>query len=650
LKVPCYRMRCFQVFLLTLLGAVPALGQTNPTLRITSDPPVADVEINGIVVGQTPYEVEIPASYLRKPKTIFGSRLDHPVHLRLSLQGYVITDVELADGPMHFRPINGVSHGDYYLLKADHFHFDLEPAKAQPANEGAVWVSSEAEQPFTSPDSSASSSGHVATSRRDVEILSDTNGVDFGPYVRSVRVSVRRNWYLLIPKKQRHEQGDVTIQFAIMKDGHVADMRMSQSSGETALDQAAWNGITISGPFSPLPPEFQGPFLSLRFHFYYNEKPEEVANPFYPRQPKPETPSSDKPQLDSITGPPLAGVNIFSLAPATKDVQDKLSERVGSDRNAMDDLQRDVSTLTTLLHSGSLNKTGETTVRFYRGAARAWINDLLDHQGEAMNLATAQDALDDFDRVIAGGVDISPGTVTVARAEFYAGGVARDQIRSDSKAYSYYEKCADQGHGACLNIMANAHVTGAGDTKVDLKEALELHNQVFDTGIKYRCAGSFSARSMAKIAYFTGVRRSDDDELAWTSRAYGLSDQIEVGEKRKNICHGSEARLEEFLFRLSRGERQDGLLLQASERLDADSLATKAVIRYFSGAIDEKRFEAEVSASKSEANRCSAYFEAMWYEEIAQKHEVAQRYHEQLLKTGQLHCRTELVYANKFKF
>jgi TonB family protein len=649
LKVHSYHWRCFQVFLLSLLGCVPALGQTNPTLRITSDPPVADVELNGIVVGQTPYEVEIPASYLRKPKTIFGSRLDHPLHLRLSLQGYITADVELADGPMHFRPINGVSHGDYYLLKADHFHFDLEPAKAQPAAAGAVSASGDAEPPSTAPASS-SSSGPVATPRKDVEILSDANGVDFGPYVKSVRGSVKRNWYLLIPKKQRHEQGDVTIQFAIMTDGHVADMHMSQSSGETALDQAAWNGITISSPFSPLPPDFHGPFLALRFHFYYNEKPEEVANPFYPRQPKPETPSSDKPQLDSITVSPPAGVNIFSLVPASKDVQDKLSERIGSDRNATGDLQRDVSTLTTLLHSGSLNKTGETTALFYRGAARALINNLLDHQGEAMNLAMARDALDDFDRVIAGGVDISTETETVARAEFYAGGVARDQIRSDSRAYSYYDKCADQGYGACLNIMANAHVTGAGDTKVDFSEALELHNQVFDTGIKYRCAGSFSARSMAKIVYFTGVRRPGDDELAWTSRAYGLSDQIEVGEKKRNICHGSEARLEEFLYRLSRGERQDGLLLQASERLDADSLATKAVIRYFSGALDEKGFEAEVSASKSEANRCSAYFEAMWYEEVAQKPELASRFHEQLLKTGQLHCRTELVYANKFKF
>ena len=41
-------------------------------------------------------------------------------------------------------------------------------------------------------------------------------------------------------------------------------------SGDVSLDRAAWGGITASDPFSPLPKEFHGPYLALRFHFYYN--------------------------------------------------------------------------------------------------------------------------------------------------------------------------------------------------------------------------------------------------------------------------------------------------------------------------------------------------------------------------------------------
>jgi hypothetical protein len=47
-------------------------------------------------------------------------------------------------------------------------------------------------------------------------------------------------------------------------------MRITSPSGDVSLDRAAWGGITASNPFAPLPGEFHGPYLALRFHFYYN--------------------------------------------------------------------------------------------------------------------------------------------------------------------------------------------------------------------------------------------------------------------------------------------------------------------------------------------------------------------------------------------
>jgi TonB family protein len=106
-----------------------------------------------------------------------------------------------------------------------------------------------------------------------VEILSDTQGVDFKPYLAKVLDSVRKNWYKLIPEEARPpllKQGKVTIQFAILPDGKVSGMQIVKPSGDTPLDRAAWGGITACNPFDPLPSEFHGPFLALRFHFYYN--------------------------------------------------------------------------------------------------------------------------------------------------------------------------------------------------------------------------------------------------------------------------------------------------------------------------------------------------------------------------------------------
>ena len=103
-----------------------------------------------------------------------------------------------------------------------------------------------------------------------LDILSDTQGVDFGPYLQRILQDVRENWYRAIPESAAMKKGKLQIEFAITKDGKVADMRLTAGSGDIALDRAAWAGISASNPFPPLPTDFTGPYLALRFRFYYN--------------------------------------------------------------------------------------------------------------------------------------------------------------------------------------------------------------------------------------------------------------------------------------------------------------------------------------------------------------------------------------------
>ncbi|HMK28452.1 MAG TPA: TonB family protein [Terriglobales bacterium] len=115
--------------------------------------------------------------------------------------------------------------------------------------------------------------GNQGRIQSQLDILSDTMGVDFGPYLARVLHAVRTNWYNLIPVEAQAplmKKGKVSIEFAITKNGQIAGMRLAGTSGDVALDRAAWGGITASNPFAPLPAEFRGEYLALRFHFYYN--------------------------------------------------------------------------------------------------------------------------------------------------------------------------------------------------------------------------------------------------------------------------------------------------------------------------------------------------------------------------------------------
>jgi len=105
------------------------------------------------------------------------------------------------------------------------------------------------------------------------EILTDTMGVDFGPYLARITQIVRGNWMNALPPSVYPpilKQGKLSIQFVILKDGKVSGMILHTTSGDVALDRAAWASITASNPFPPLPKEFPGQVLGLRFFYFYN--------------------------------------------------------------------------------------------------------------------------------------------------------------------------------------------------------------------------------------------------------------------------------------------------------------------------------------------------------------------------------------------
>jgi TonB family protein len=108
------------------------------------------------------------------------------------------------------------------------------------------------------------------------EILTDTMGVDFGPYLTRIVAIVKQNWYTQMPLSVYppiFKQGKLAIEFVILKDGKTTSMAIRTSSGDVALDRAAWGSITASTPFPPLPKEFPGQILGLCFYYFYNLNP-----------------------------------------------------------------------------------------------------------------------------------------------------------------------------------------------------------------------------------------------------------------------------------------------------------------------------------------------------------------------------------------
>jgi TonB family protein len=103
-----------------------------------------------------------------------------------------------------------------------------------------------------------------------VELLSDTQGVDFAPYVKQVLQIIGKSWHSSLPGEAAYAKGaqaDTTIRFTISQDGTVSAMQLVESAHQLKLDRAAWGSITGVGKLPSLPADFSGPSLIIRVHF-----------------------------------------------------------------------------------------------------------------------------------------------------------------------------------------------------------------------------------------------------------------------------------------------------------------------------------------------------------------------------------------------
>jgi hypothetical protein len=118
---------------------------------------------------------------------------------------------------------------------------------------------------------------HPGAGTGGVEVLSDTQGVDFSSWLQRWHWETEHTWDPLIPDEVNPpilKSGEVMIHFKVLPNGRLMDgsMVLEGSSGDTALDRAAWGALTGSN-YPPLPRDFHGPYLELRALFMYNMEP-----------------------------------------------------------------------------------------------------------------------------------------------------------------------------------------------------------------------------------------------------------------------------------------------------------------------------------------------------------------------------------------
>jgi hypothetical protein len=146
---------------------------------------------------------------------VFSSRLEHALILKVHKEGYTSQQITLTDGPLQWISVTGRRHGNYFLLKGDHFVFQLEQlsevsAKTPPpppAGHGRAGAGSEQSGTLMKASLEA-----APTAASVVSFSSEPNGAEIyidgkfvgqtpatisvqpGPHVVLVKATGRKNW------------------------------------------------------------------------------------------------------------------------------------------------------------------------------------------------------------------------------------------------------------------------------------------------------------------------------------------------------------------------------------------------------------------------------------------------------------------------
>ena len=172
-------------------------------------------------------------------------------------------------GQVYYRGVYGTFLNGYI------FAFDVKADSPERLQE--LLTSMIRFQSKDAPQQSSGSTEKLGQAGSGIEMLTDTEGVDFTSYLREVGVSVKKRWFAnMPPSTEKGQQGINKVEFRVLRDGNVPidSLKMVLSSEKSDFDSASSQAVREAAPFNHLPEKFSKPFIEIRFTFYYNVVPQ----------------------------------------------------------------------------------------------------------------------------------------------------------------------------------------------------------------------------------------------------------------------------------------------------------------------------------------------------------------------------------------
>ena len=110
-------------------------------VNFTTEPPGAQVEVNGSIICSTPCAIRVPSYYFGTHYSAFSKHGEVPITVRLLRENYLPKTLEITTGPIHWKNLYGNNLYDYYVVSSTQYNVRLDSAQEFfPANESRPTV------------------------------------------------------------------------------------------------------------------------------------------------------------------------------------------------------------------------------------------------------------------------------------------------------------------------------------------------------------------------------------------------------------------------------------------------------------------------------------------------------------------------------
>jgi len=91
----------------------------------------------------------------------------------------------------------------------------------------------------------------------------------YGWYIESVKRRIQQNWLqnTIDPSVRAARMARTTMQFTILRDGTIKDIKLVQSSGNLSMDNSGQRALLASSPLPALPSDYNGTYVNVTFDF-----------------------------------------------------------------------------------------------------------------------------------------------------------------------------------------------------------------------------------------------------------------------------------------------------------------------------------------------------------------------------------------------